>query len=68
MNTTDHITLERYFESFKKDIVGDGTAFKTQYGKQKLLYADWVASGRLYRPIEDTITKTIGPMVANTHS
>ncbi|MDC6367811.1 MULTISPECIES: aminotransferase class V-fold PLP-dependent enzyme, partial [Flavobacteriaceae] len=29
---------------------------------------DWVASGRLYRPIEDTITKTIGPMVANTHS
>nr|MDC6367795.1 selenocysteine lyase [Muricauda sp. AC10] len=60
--------MEHYFEPFRKNIIGNEATFVTQHGEQKLLYTDWVASGRLYRPIEDTITKTIGPMVANTHS
>lgn len=33
-----------------------------------MLYADWVASGRLYAPIEDIMLHKIGPMIANTHS
>ena len=35
---------------------------------KKLIYADWIASGRLYNPIEKRITTDIGPMVGNTHS
>ncbi|MEL1254130.1 aminotransferase class V-fold PLP-dependent enzyme [Flavobacterium sp. DGU38] len=38
------------------------------YGKQDLLYADWIASGRLYEPIEDIMQNKVGPMIANTHS
>ncbi|WP_228011929.1 hypothetical protein [Flavobacterium hungaricum] len=38
------------------------------YGTQKLLYADWIASGRLYFPIEEIMLRKIGPMIANTHS
>ena len=34
----------------------------------KILYADWIASGRLYKPIEDHITHVLGPLVGNTHS
>jgi selenocysteine lyase/cysteine desulfurase len=36
--------------------------------KKKIIYGDWIASGRLYQPIEDKITKTIGPFVGNTHT
>ena len=32
------------------------------------MYADWTASGRLYRPIEEKILNEIGPFVANTHT
>ncbi len=60
--------LETYFEQYRKHIIGHSTQFETLYGTQNLLYTDWIASGRLYQPIEDIMCKQIGPMVANTHS
>jgi len=60
--------LERYFSKFRGNTIGVNHTFGSAYGTQKLLYADWVASGRLYLPIEDIILNKIGPMVANTHS
>ncbi len=60
--------LEAYFQEFRKDIIGDAHTFQSLSGMQKVTYADWIASGRLYRPIEDTMRDVIGPMVANTHS
>ena len=60
--------LETHFQEFAKHIIGNGYTFQSLYGKQTLLYADWIASGRLYGPIEDTMRNTIGPMIANTHS
>ena len=61
-------SLENHFQQFRKHIIGDGSVFQSVNGKQKLLYADWIASGRLYGQIEDTMRDSIGPMVANTHS
>jgi len=60
--------LESHFSSFKKHIIGEDFAYPTVYGIQKLLYADWTASGRLYRKIEDNLVDIIGPYVANTHT
>ncbi|SNQ43205.1 aminotransferase class V-fold PLP-dependent enzyme [Cellulophaga lytica] len=60
--------LENYFQQFSKGVIGSNHYFKTLYGKQKLVYADWIASGRLYAPIEEKMQYKIGPMVANTHS
>ena len=60
--------LERYFSKFRANTIGVNHTFESAYGTQKLLYADWVASGRLYLPIEDIILNKIGPMIANTHS
>lgn len=60
--------LEAHFSIFRNGIVGDDAEYKTPYGIQKMLYADWVASGRLYRPIENQITNVVGPWVANTHT
>ena len=36
--------------------------------EKKIIYADWTASGRLYRPIEEQFLNVIGPFVANTHT
>ncbi len=60
--------LERYFNKFRENIIGIDTFIETPCGTKKLIYADWVASGRLYRPIERRITDEIGPLVGNTHS
>ncbi|MDP2235451.1 MAG: aminotransferase class V-fold PLP-dependent enzyme [Bacteroidales bacterium] len=60
--------LEKHFEYFRKRTIGNDLVYNSPYGPQKLLYADWIASGRLYQPIEDRITKDIGPFVGNTHT
>jgi selenocysteine lyase/cysteine desulfurase len=60
--------LENYFSLFRKNIIGIDAKIETPYGLKKLVYADWIASGRLYDPIEKRIVSDIGPMVGNTHS
>ncbi len=60
--------LEKYFEPFRKNVVGVDQTFKSPYGIKKIVYTDWVASGRLYGPIEDKIKNQFGPFVANTHT
>jgi selenocysteine lyase/cysteine desulfurase len=60
--------LEKYFDAFRRNIIGFDAEIETPYGAKKLIYADWIASGRLYRPIENRISEDIGPMVGNTHS
>lgn len=60
--------LEKYFESYRKNTVGIDHVFESPYGKKQIIYADWIASGRLYRPIEHKLVEEIGPFVGNTHS
>lgn len=60
--------LEKYFAPFREKIIGQENTFHSPFGEQKILYADWIASGRLYGPIEEKLSREIGPFVANTHS
>lgn len=62
------VDLAEHFNKFRSGIVGDEAEYETPYGIQKMLYADWVASGRLYKPIEKRISDVIGPWIANTHT
>lgn len=62
------MNLENYFGDFRRNIVGVDRFIKTPYGSKKIVYADWIASGRLYRPIEEKLLNEIGPLVGNTHS
>jgi selenocysteine lyase/cysteine desulfurase len=59
---------EQHFSTFRHNIVGIDASFDSPYGRQKIVYADWIASGRLYGPIEDKMKDVFGPMVGNTHS
>lgn len=61
-------TLEQYFDTYRKQIIGINQTFETPYGTQNLVYTDWTASGRLYRPIEEKLLNSFGPFVANTHT
>jgi len=56
------------FDEIKKNIIGNEFEYDFPYGKKKIVYADWTASGRLYKPIEDYIANKLGPFVANTHT
>lgn len=61
-------SLESYFEQFRKNIVGIDSTYISPNGVQKIMYADWIASGRLYAPIERKMLEQFGPFVANTHT
>lgn len=61
-------SLESYFRSFRKNIVGINQTYKTPYGVKTIHYFDWTASGRLYGPIEEKIKNVFGAHVGNTHS
>ncbi|MFD1613542.1 aminotransferase class V-fold PLP-dependent enzyme [Gelatiniphilus marinus] len=60
--------LEAYFKPFREEIIGINQEFDSPYGKKKIIYADWTASGRLYKSIEEKLLNDIGPYVANTHT
>lgn len=60
--------LEQYFAPFRENIIGINQCFDGPYGRKKILYADWTASGRLYGPIEDKLSNIMGGFVANTHT
>lgn len=62
------MSLEKHFEKFRKQIIGIDQTFETPYSVKKIIYADWTASGRLYRPIEEKMLNDFGPYVANTHT
>jgi selenocysteine lyase/cysteine desulfurase len=62
------MNLEGYFGKFRRQTIGHNQKYLTRYGRQNLVYADWIASGRLYRSIERIISERIGPFVGNTHT
>lgn len=58
----------QYFDTFRKKIIGNDIEVQTDYGFLKLKYADWAASGRLYKDIENKITYNYGLFYSNLHS
>ncbi|MGB0886037.1 MAG: aminotransferase class V-fold PLP-dependent enzyme, partial [Chitinophagales bacterium] len=60
--------LEQYFSKFRNNTIGVNNTFESPHGVKKIIYTDWTASGRLYRPIEEKLMNDFGPFVANTHT
>lgn len=61
-------SLESYFQQFRNNIIGINQEFESPYGQKQIIYTDWTASGRLYRPIEEKLMNEFGPFVSNTHT
>jgi len=60
--------LEQYFQEFRNNIIGIDQYFVSPYGLKKIIYTDWAASGRLYRPIEEKLINEFGPFVSDAHN
>ncbi len=67
-NPLQSTSLEAYFDQFRNQIVGVDQTFESPYGHMHIIYADWIASGRMYGPIEALLIEKIYPYVANTHT
>lgn len=61
-------SLQEYFDTFRRNIVGIDQEYTSPCGLRKIIYCDWIASGRLYRPIEEKMSQLFGPFVGNTHT
>jgi selenocysteine lyase/cysteine desulfurase len=62
------MNLEKYFTPFRENIIGRDQTFISPFGEKKIVYADWVASGRIYKRIEEKLKNEVFPFVANTHT
>ncbi len=60
--------LEAHFSQFRQKTVGIGQNFMSHFGQKNIVYADWIASGRLYAPIEKKMLEDFAPFIGNTHT
>jgi len=62
-NKTNNYSLDQ----IRKEIIGNDMVFKTPFGKRNLFYADYTASGRGLKFVEDKIINILNSY-ANTHT
>ncbi len=58
----------RLLEYIRHQIIGADEAIDTPYGLARVIYADYTASGRCLRFIEDYMRDEVMPFYANTHT
>jgi selenocysteine lyase/cysteine desulfurase len=56
------------FETLRADLIGTDAVIRTPFGQRRVTYADYVASGRALRSVEDRIRRLALPLYANTHT
>ena len=49
-------------------LIGRDAVFQGPFGPRKLIYADYIASGRALRPLEEWMIETVLPWYANSHT
>jgi selenocysteine lyase/cysteine desulfurase len=60
--------LAKLIASIRTGIIGDDRAVEGPFGVRRVTYADYTASGRSLRFIEDFIRDEVMPLYANTHT
>lgn len=62
------MNLESYFAPFRANIIGINQDFESPFGRQRIIYADWTASSRMFGPVERMLSEEIAPFVGNIHT
>ncbi|MEP3049514.1 MAG: aminotransferase class V-fold PLP-dependent enzyme [Roseibium sp.] len=55
-------------ERLRAGVIGEGISIEGPFGKRDLIYADYVASGRALRQIEQFVMEDVLPVYANSHT
>ncbi len=64
----DYIRKGDPLETVRRELVGKEAEFPGKFGVRKLVYADYVASGRALHVIEKLVLEDVLPYYANTHT
>ncbi len=59
---------EMMFSHIRDGVIGADRLLETPFGRKRLVYADYTASGRSLRFIEEFICDRVLPLYANTHT
>ena len=62
------VAPEKIVEYIQKNIIGSDTTFLSPFGRKKVFYCDYTASGKALRFIEDFIASEVLPLYGNTHT
>lgn len=54
--------------NLRAGVIGEGAVFDGAFGPRKIVYADYVASGRALRQVEDFVLNHVLPFYGNTHT
>jgi selenocysteine lyase/cysteine desulfurase len=60
--------MSSLLQTIRESVIGDKTMIPTPFGSKPLIYADYTASGRSLRFIEEFISERVLPFYANTHT
>lgn len=52
----------------RQGVIGRLAPFDTPYGYRPIVYADWTASGRGHKAVEEFICAEVLPLYGNTHT
>lgn len=55
-------------QALRSSLIGEGMTLDGPFGSQEIIYADYVASGRAIRFIEDFVLTKVLPFYANSHT
>ena len=62
------VAAEDLIVRIRQSIVGDELVVETPFGDRRVVYADYTASGKPLRFLEDWLTTNVLPYYANTHT
>ena len=59
---------DKIVEYIQRNIIGSETTFLSPFGRKRIVYCDYTASGKALRFIEQLITEEVLPLYGNTHT
>lgn len=65
---TESLTGPRLLERLREGLIGENAMIEGPYGRRKLVYADYVASGRALVQVERFVLEEVLPWYANSHT